>query len=237
MPLIRLDKYISDCGVAARREIKQIIKSGRVSVNGETAALPEQKLDPETATVSLDGNVLRYEKYRYYMLNKPSGILSATDDGKQKTVLDLFPKEYIKFGLFPVGRLDKDTTGLLIITNDGEFAHKVISPKSEIVKTYLAGTESPVDQSDVEAFRNGIVLGDGTKCLPAELSPLCNGMCLVSVMEGKYHQVKRMLAACGKHVISLKRISIGGLSLDNSLSEGQFRELTQDELCRVMKKK
>lgn len=237
MPLMRLDKYISDCGIATRREIKLMIKAGRISVDGEVAKAPEQKLEPETAIVSLDGNILKYEKFHYYMLNKPSGVLSATDDGKQKTVIDLLSPEMQKMGLFPVGRLDKDTTGLLIITDDGEFAHKVISPKSEIVKVYHAQTEAPVNDEDILAFADGVTLADGTKCLPAELILLDDGSCLVKVMEGKYHQVKRMLASRGKPVTALKRLKIGDLELDKSLKSGEFRPLSSDELCRVMKKK
>ena len=171
------------------------------------------------------------------MLNKPAGILSATDDKKQKTVIDLFPAELKKKNLFPVGRLDKDTTGLLIITNDGDFAHRVISPRSEIVKTYHAVTETPVNDADIEAFRQGIVLADGTKCLPAGLEKLPDGSCLVRVMEGKYHQVKRMLASRGKPVTALMRLSIGGLELDKGLLPGQFRQLSEKELCSVNKKK
>ena len=234
MPLIRLDKYISDCGLAPRREIKRLVKTGRITINGVTARLPEEKLDTDTAIVTFDGKTVEYRKYRYFMLNKPAGVLSAVNDGRQKTVLDLFPPEYKKLGLFPVGRLDKDTTGLLLVTNDGEFAHKVISPRYEIHKLYLAHTEKPVDSIDVEAFREGIILADGTECLPAELVPLEDGACLVDVMEGKYHQVKRMLASRGKPVTELKRLRIGELELDESLKPGQFKELGSDELCRVM---
>ena len=152
-------------------------------------------------------------------------------------MIDLFPAELRKKNIFPVGRLDKDTTGLLIITNDGEFAHRVISPKSEIVKTYRACTESPVDDADVESLRQGIVLADGTLCLPAGLEKLPDGSCLVRVMEGKYHQVKRMLASRGKPVTELKRLSIGELELDKTLLPGEFRQLTEKELCSVNKKK
>ena len=237
MPLMRVDKLISECGVASRKEIKQMIKAGRISIDGVVASAPEQKLDPDVSKVSIDGEELGYAKFRYYMLNKPAGLLSATDDGKHRTVLDIVTPEMRKMGLFPVGRLDKDTTGLLLLTNDGEFAHWIISPKSEIVKTYHAVTEAAVNDDDVAAFKEGIVLGDGTKCLPAELIPLDDGSCLVKVMEGKYHQVKRMLASCGKPVKELERLSIGTVELDLSLKSGEFRALTDDELCRLMKKK
>lgn len=237
MPLMRLDKLLSECTALSRSQLRQIIKNGSVRVDGLTVTSPEQKIDSDTACVELGGKPVIYAKFCYYMLNKPEGILSATDDKKQKTVIDLFPAELKKKNLFPVGRLDKDTTGLLIITNDGEFAHKVISPKSEIVKTYHAVTEGPVDDADIAAFLQGIVLGDGTQCLPAELEKLPDGSCLVHVMEGKYHQVKRMLASRGKPVTALKRLSIGGLELDNSLLPGEFRQLSENELCSVNKKK
>lgn len=236
MPLMRLDKFISDCGAASRREIKQMIKAGRVTLNGKTAAAPETKLDPESAVVAIDGTALKYEKNHYFMLNKPAGVLSATDDGKQKTVIDLFSPEHKRLGLFPVGRLDKDTTGLLLITDDGDFAHKVISPRSEIEKLYRAETTAPVDADDIAAFARGVTLADGTKCLPAGLELCSDGSCLVTVMEGKYHQVKRMLASRGKPVTALKRIRIGALELDESLKPGEYRPLTADELCSVMKK-
>ena len=233
---MRLDKLLSECGVASRKEIRQLIRSGRVSVDGAAAASPEMKLDPYKALVCLDGTKIEYAKYHYYMMNKPAGVLSATDDGRQKTVLDLVTPEMRKIGLFPVGRLDKDTTGLLILTNDGEFAHRVISPRSEIVKVYHARTEAPVDEADITAFKEGLTLGDGTKCLPAGLKLLPDGSCLVEVMEGKYHQVKRMLSSRGKPVTELKRLSIGGLKLDKALLPGSFRALEENELCSVMKK-
>ena len=234
---MRLDKLLSECGVASRKEIRQLIRSGRVSVDGAAAASPEMKLDPYKALVCLDGTKIEYAKYHYYMMNKPAGVLSATDDGRQKTVLDLVTPEMRKIGLFPVGRLDKDTTGLLILTNDGGFAHRVISPRSGIVKVYHARTEAPVDGADITAFKEGLTLGDGTKCLPAGLKLLPDGSCLVEVMEGKYHQVKRMLSSRGKPVTELKRLSIGGLKLDESLLPGGFRALEENELCSVMKKK
>ena len=236
MPFLRLDKYISDASSASRREIKQMIKDGRVAVDGQTAVVPEQKVDPDSSVVTLDGKTVRYERFHYFMLNKPAGLLSATSDGRQKTVTDLFPPE-LKDRLFPVGRLDKDTTGLLLVTDDGDFAHKVISPKSGIIKVYHAVTEKPVDETDIKTFAEGVVLADGTRCLPAELKALPDGTCLVMVCEGKYHQVKRMLASRSKPVVKLDRIKIGELELDKSLAPGEYRALSNDELCRVMKKK
>lgn len=235
MSEMRLDKLLSETTAYTRSQLKQIIKSGRVSVNGTAVTAPETKLDPTCALIELDGESVSYAKFHYFMLNKPAGILSATDDKKQKTVIDLFPEE-MRRRLFPVGRLDKDTTGLLLVTDDGDFAHKVISPRSEIVKTYRAVTSEPVNDADAEAFRQGIVLADGTKCLPAGLEPLPDGSCLVRVYEGKYHQVKRMLASRSKPVIELERLSIGALELDEKLLPGEFRQLTENELCSVIKK-
>ena len=233
MPLIRLDKFICDQGLATRKEVRQMIKAGRVRLDGVTATAPDAKFDPESTVVELDGSSLGYAKFRYYMMDKPSGVLTATRDGKQKTVLDLVTPEMRRMGLFPVGRLDKDTSGLLLLTNDGNFAHRVISPKSEVEKLYYAKVEGVPDDTDCRAFRDGIVLADGTRCLPAKLELLGGSECLVRVMEGKYHQVKRMLASRGKPVTELRRLSIGALELDPGLSPGGFRELTENDLCRV----
>lgn len=233
MPLMRLDKFLSELGVASRKELRQIIKSGRVLVNGAAVNAPEYKLDPERDTVVLDGETLSYVKFRYFMLDKPSGVLSATEDRRQKTVLDLLPPELQALELFPVGRLDKDTSGLLLLTNDGDFAHRVISPKSEVEKLYYAKVDGVPDENDAAAFAEGIVLGDGTECLPAKLEPLGCGECLVTVMEGKYHQVKRMLASRGKPVLELRRLAVGGLALDAASEPWQWRELGEDDLCSV----
>lgn len=235
MPQIRLDKYISDCTAYSRSELKQIIRAGRVEVNGAAALRPELKIDPEIAVVLLDGERLSRTEHVYYMLNKPAGLLSATDDGKQKTVIDLFPPELRKRGLFPVGRLDKDTTGLLLITDDGDFAHKLISPKSGIFKVYRAELDGKLNADAVAVFESGITLADGTKCLPAKLETLSDTSCLVSVMEGKYHQVKRMMASLGKPVTALKRLSMGGVWLDEGLEAGQWRPLTEEERAELEK--
>lgn len=233
MAQMRLDKFLSDMGIATRKELKQIIKSGRISVNGSAVTLPEAKLDPEKDAVSMDGGILRYSRFHYYMMNKPSGVLTATEDGKQKTVLDLVSPEMRRMGLFPVGRLDKDTSGLLLLTDDGDFAHRVISPKSEVEKLYYAVVRGVPTEEDVKAFARGIVLADGTKCLPAKLELLGGSECMVTVMEGKYHQVKRMLASRAKPVEQLKRLRIGGLALGESLLPGEFRELDENDLCKV----
>ena len=233
MALMRLDKYLADMGIATRKDLKQIIKSGRVSIDGVAVKVPETKLDPEKCSVVMDGECLNYKKYHYYMIDKPCGVVTATEDNKQKTVLDLVSPEMKRMGLFPVGRLDKDTSGLLLLTDDGEFAHRVISPKSCVEKRYYARVEGQADMEDVKAFEKGIVLGDGTECLPAKLELLGEGCCAVTVMEGKYHQVRRMLASRGKPVLELRRLSIGELVLGDELGSGNYRELNDDDLCKV----
>ena len=237
MAYMRLDKLLADLGIASRKELRQIIKSGRVCVDGVAATNPERKVDGEKSCVELDGRQLRYTRYHYYMMDKPCGVLTATEDGKQKTVLDLVTPEMRRMGLFPVGRLDKDTSGLLLLTDDGEFAHRVISPKSCVEKRYYAKVEGEADAEDVKAFAEGLVLADGTHCLPAKLELLGQGQCLVTVMEGKYHQVRRMLASRGKPVLELRRLSIGSLILEDSLGSGGFRELTKTDLCSVLGEK
>lgn len=233
MSLTRLDKLLGDMGIASRKELKAMIKAGRAAINGKAVCLPETKLDPERDVVSLDGVVLKYAKTRYYMMDKPCGVLTATEDRKQKTVLDLLSPEVKKLDLFPVGRLDKDTSGLLLLTDDGNFAHRVISPKSNIQKLYHARVEGVPDESDVKAFADGLVLADGTKCLPAKLEITGRNECFVTVMEGKYHQVRRMLASRGKSVLELRRLRIGTLEIDTALGPGGFRELEQEEIDRI----
>lgn len=233
MPLMRLDKLLSDMGIASRKELREIIRSGRVSVDGAVETRPEVKLDPAQVSVKLDGRELRYQKYHYFMIDKPTGVVTATEDRKQPTVLDLLTPEMRRMGLFPVGRLDKDTSGLLLLTDDGEFAHRVISPKSCVKKRYYAEVEGEADAEDVLAFSRGILLADGTQCLPAELELLGGGKCIVTVMEGKYHQVRRMLASRGKPVLTLRRLSIGGLVLGDELGAGNWRELSAQDLCTL----
>lgn len=227
--LTRLDKLIAGSGRFSRSEAREAVRAGRVTVGGAVITRPEEKVDGG-ADVCVDGERLRTDALRYFMLNKPAGVLTAARDARQPTVLDLVPEELRGLSLQPVGRLDKDTTGLLLLTNDGAFAHRVMSPKSGIVKTYLARTEPDVDAGDVREFERGMELADGTCCLPAGLKGLGGGLCLVYVHEGKYHQVKRMLAARGKPVLELKRLAIGGLELDGELGSGKMRELLTDEI-------
>ena len=183
--------------------------------------------------MTLDGERLVWAEHHYYMMNKPAGVLTATEDLRQKTVLDLLPEELRRMGLFPVGRLDRDTRGLLLLTDDGDFAHRVISPKFAVEKMYDASVEGTPDETDAAAFAAGLVLRDGTQCRPARLEILGPGRCLVTVTEGKYHQVKRMLAARGKPVTALKRLSIGALRLPEELPEGGIAALGEEDLCRV----
>lgn len=226
----RLDKLLASTGRWSRKEVKELVRQGRVSVRGQSVARPEEKCDLGD-DIRVDGQPVCCQKYTYLMMNKPGGLLSATEDKRQRTVLDLLPEQYQRQGLFPVGRLDKDTQGLLLLTNDGELAHRLLAPKSHVDKVYLARVSGRVDGEDVQAFRQGMTLGDGLQCMPAGLEPLEDGSCcLVTLREGKFHQVKRMLACRGKPVEYLKRLSVGGLKLDESLAPGQWRELTEAEV-------
>ena len=235
MGQMRLDRLLSELGVASRSELRSIIRAGRVKVDGAVVTAPDRRVDAQINTISLDGELLRWQRFRYFMMDKPEGVLSVTEDRRQETVLDRLPPELKKLELFPVGRLDKDTSGLLLLTNDGDFAHRVISPKSGVEKRYRAEVEGIPDEADVRAFAEGIVLADGTHCLPARLEINGESVCYVTVMEGKYHQVKRMLAACGKPVKHLRRLSVGSLELGESLEPGGIRELGQEDLCKVLK--
>ena len=227
----RLDKYLSEAGVESRRKIKEVIRAGRVSVNGKVVKIPDQKLDETTAVVTLDGTeILRGSRMIVLMMNKPAGCVTAASDSKEKTVMEYLPKEYKR--LMPIGRLDKETEGLLLFTNDGYLAHRLISPKHGIEKTYYAEHEGTVTQEDIDLFAKGCVLKDGTECLPAVLEKLGEGKCLVRVREGKYHQVRRMMASLHKPVTYLKRISEGTLELKD-LPTGMTRELTNEEVKQL----
>ena len=226
----RLDKIISATGKKSRREVKLLVKQGRILVDGVPAAAPEMKVDPAVSEILLDGEDIGYRRFTYIMLHKPAGVLSAVEDRRQKTVLDLLPEELQKRGLSPVGRLDKDTEGLLLLTNDGELTHKLLSPRHHVDKVYYARVEGTLEQADCDAFAAGMTLGDGLECMPAGLEILSPGEALVTLQEGKFHQVKRMLAARGKPVTYLKRLSMGPLQLDEILQPGQFRYLTEEEL-------
>ena len=237
MGMERLDKLLSSTGHWSRKEVKELVKQGRVSVNGVKANKPEDKCDPAQAEVRVDGKLVDCAPFVYLMLHKPAGLLSATEDKKQKTVIDLLPEHLQRRGLFPVGRLDKDTEGLLVLTDDGAMAHELLSPKKHVDKVYYAEVEGVLDQKDVAALKDGMTLADGLECLPAGLEILEGGSrCHVTLREGKYHQVKRMLAARGKPVQYLKRLSMGGLKLDEGLEKGEWRPLTEAELTALQQR-
>lgn len=230
-----MDKILTSQNLGSRRETGKLIRAGRVCVNGCPVTSPDAKLDPVRDRITVDGKPLVYERWVYYMMNKPAGVLSASRDPHAPTVVDLLPAEFQRRGLFPAGRLDRDTRGLLIITDDGAFAHRMLSPKSGVVKLYHAVLDAPVTDDDIRAFREGLVLGE-LHCLPASLRVLEDGpapLAEVRVCEGKFHQVKRMFEARGKTVTSLERVQIGSLSLDRTLQPGESRKLSAQELDAV----
>lgn len=228
---MRLDKYLADCGIGTRSEIKKLIRSGCVTVSGEKKITPELKIDENTAEVYFEGNLLKYRKYIYLLMNKPSGYISATWDKHRPVVLDLVPEEYLHFEPFPVGRLDIDTVGLLVLTNDGDLTHRLLSPVTHVPKTYYAVVDKPLEQSDIDEFANGMDLGDFMS-KPATLNIIDKerGLAEVIIAEGKFHQVKRMFEKVGKTVTYLKRTGMNRLTLPDNLEEGEVRELTVEEL-------
>ena len=229
----RLDKLLAGTGKWSRREVKALVRQGLVRVDGRLAASAEDKLDPAAAVVTVAGETISLRRFTYVMLHKPAGALTATEDRKQPTVLDLLPPELRRVGLAPVGRLDKDTEGLLLLTNDGELAHRLLSPKYHVDKRYLARVDGELSAADAEAFARGMTLGDGLECLPAGLEILPDHVCIVTLREGKFHQVKRMLAARGAPVLYLKRLSMGPLTLDDSLAVGAYRLLRAEEISAL----
>lgn len=229
----RLDKIIASTGKWSRREVKSLVRQGLVLVDGKPARAAEEKADPETVEIMVNGETLAYRRYTWIMLNKPAGYLSATEDGRGKTVLDLLPQELRRQGLFPVGRLDKDTEGLLLLTNEGGLAHDLLSPRHHVDKVYYAKVAGHLTEEDCQAFASGMTLEDGLVCQPAGLEILSAGEeseAHVTLREGKFHQVKRMLAQRGKPVLYLERVQMGNLLLDPALSRGDFRFLTAEEV-------
>ena len=224
----RLDKLLAATGQWSRKEAKALVKAGRVQVGGARPKGPEDKV-AEGTPVTVDGRPIATEQGVYVMLHKPAGVVSSTQDPRERTVLDLLPGELRRRSLSPVGRLDKDTEGLLLLTNDGALAHRLLAPRSHVDKVYYARVEGALEPADAAAFAAGMTLGDGLECLPAGLEILSPGECLVTLREGKFHQVKRMLAARGKPVTYLKRLSMGPLRLDPELAPGAFRMLTAEE--------
>lgn len=229
---LRLDKYLADMGIGTRTEVKRAISKGQIQVDGETVKRPERKIDTEKEKVFYQGKAVAYAEYEYYMLNKPAGVVSATEDQKDRTVLDLISEKQRK-DLFPVGRLDKDTEGLLLVTNNGELAHRLLSPKKHVDKVYFARIDGRVTEEDVKIFEKGLDIGEDKLTLPAHLEILKSeetSEIRLTIREGKFHQVKRMFHAVGKEVTYLKRLEMGGLVLDPELALGEYRELTAQEV-------
>lgn len=230
----RIDKVLSNLGYGSRKEIKILVKKGLVYIDGEKIKDNGKQIDPEKSEIVVNGEKIEYKKYVYLMMNKPPGVISATYDKYDETVCDILIPEDAVFNPFPVGRLDKDTVGLLLITNDGELNHRLISPKWHVDKVYYAKIDKEVNNKDIKAFEKGVTLDDGYKCMPAKLEIINaseeGSEVMVTVQEGKYHQVKRMFEAREKKVVYLKRVSFGGLDLDESLKEGEYRDLTEEEI-------
>lgn len=226
---MRLDKFLCELNIGSRSQVKDYIRKGLVTVNSLPAAKPEQKIDENRDKVSFQGRELHYQTFVYYMMNKPAGVVSATQDNTCRTVLDFISSDRKK-DLFPVGRLDKDTEGLLLLTNDGELAHSLLSPKKHVAKTYLVGIEKPLSLKQAEALEQGVDIGEKRLTLPAKVELLSEKLITLTIHEGKFHQVKRMLQAVDNRVLTLKRISFGALSLDETLPPGAYRELTKQEV-------
>lgn len=232
MGLERLDKILAAQGTWSRKNVKALIGRGMVMVDGTITRCPEKKIDPETAQVAIDGHFVTLRHHVYLLLNKPTGVVSATRDTSQQTVLDLVPLHLRRRGLFPAGRLDKDTTGMMLITDDGDFAHRILAPKNHIPKVYLVRLDKPITHQMIEAFSQGLLLGKD-HCLPALLEVEEETLGRVTLYQGMYHQIKRMFGVFGAQVISLHRIAMGGLSLDKNLAEGVCRELTSQEIEKM----
>ena len=234
---VRLDKFLADAGAGTRSQVKSFLKKGLVTVNGEPARKPEQKISPETDLIVFQGTVLSYTEFYYYMLNKPSGYVSATDDNTAPTVLSLLKGAPGK-DLFPVGRLDKDTEGLLLITNDGALAHRLLSPRHHVDKTYFVRADGAVTEDDCSRLEAGVDIGEDRLTLPARAALLSSGPVSeveLTIHEGKFHQVKRMFQAVGKPVLYLRRLSMGSLTLDETLPPGQYRPLREEEIAALRK--
>ena len=230
---MRLDKYLAEMGSGTRKEIGKAVRAGRVTVNGQTVKNAAMQVAAEDE-VSMDGAPVEYEEYVYYMLNKPAGVISATEDARERTVLDLISERQRK-GLFPVGRLDRDTEGLLLITNDGGLAHRLLSPRHHVDKVYYARLDGPVGEAEKALFAQGLKVDEALTALPAELEILEPATEVrVTIREGKFHQVKRMFEAVGREVLYLKRLSMGPLALDESLPKGDYRRLTAEEESAIM---
>lgn len=237
---MRLDKLLANMGYGSRKEVKQLLKNGSVQVNDAPVKDAALHVNPEKDEVTILGERVVYKEFIYLMLNKPQGVISATEDNRDRTVIDLLDEEHRHFDPFPVGRLDKDTEGFLLITNDGKLAHELLSPKKHVPKTYYARIDGNVDETDIEKFAEGVTLDDGYFTKPGQLSILQSGETSeieLTITEGKFHQVKRMFEAVGKRVVYLKRLSMGPLELDSSLHLGEYRELTDEEVAMLRNEK
>lgn len=229
---MRLDKFLCDQNIGTRSQVKEFIKKGQVTVNGQAVRKPETKVDELSDTVVCQGQPIQYRKYTYYMLNKPEGVVSATNDNTAPTVVSLLTVPEQK-DLFPVGRLDKDTTGLLLLTNDGALSHDLLSPRKHVDKTYLVTPGKPLSMEDIHRLEQGLDIGDEKLTAPAKAKLTENGDLLLTIHEGRFHQVKRMLQAVDNQVLKLERISFGPLSLDPSLKRGAYRALTEEEVASL----
>ncbi|MGY3724335.1 ribosomal small subunit pseudouridine synthase A [Granulicatella balaenopterae] len=233
---MRIDKFLANCGLGSRSDVKILLKQKRVAINHKKVSSAKIQIQEEQDLVTVDGEVIKYEKFVYYLLNKPKGVISATEDSSHATVLDLLDETAKQKEAFPVGRLDIDTHGLLLITNNGALSHALLSPKKHVDKTYIAKVKGIMTKEDIESFEKGIVFRDGTKCLPASLTVLSTepsqdtSLVKIVIKEGKFHQVKKMVLACGKEVVDLQRVKMGPLELDENLEKGEFRRLTKQEL-------
>ncbi len=230
---MRIDKMLANLGFGSRKEVKQLLKSGAVKIDDAIVKDAKQQINPNKQTVTLNGEIIEYKEFIYLMMNKPPGVLSATEDPNDKTVIDLLEIEDQVYEPFPVGRLDKDTEGFLLITNDGQLAHRLLSPKKHVPKTYFAVIDGEVTEKDIETFSKGVTLDDGYETKPGELKIVKSGIrsdIELTITEGKFHQVKRMFEAVGKRVVYLQRISMGPLMLDETLELGEYREMTDEEV-------
>ena len=240
---MRIDKLLSNLGIGTRSEIKKMIKQKQIKINGELVKNGKDQLDPNSAQVTINDQPIAVQLTKYLMLNKPQNVITATEDASQRTVLDLISATDSVKGLAPVGRLDKDTTGLLLLTNDGQLAHRLLAPQKHVAKTYQAMIDGIANDDTIDHFKNGIQLKDGTRCKPATLKIISTveknnqSEVEITITEGKYHQIKRMFAACGMHVATLNRITMGPLKLDQALNPGQYRPLSENEIQALLKLK
>lgn len=228
----RIDKIISSQTIYSRKDVKDLVRNKEITINDQLVLKSDYKINPEIDVIKINGNILEIKKYVYLMLNKPKGFVSATEDKSDRTVLDLIPEKYLHRKLFPAGRLDKDTTGLMLITDDGEFAHNILSPKKHISKTYLVQIDIPMTDEMISGFQNGVELNDG-KCKPASLEIINTDKGIVTLFEGRYHQIKRMFGCYKATVTELKRIKMGNFMLPKDLKEGECREFTKEELKQI----